>query len=99
MRISDWSSDVCSSDLECCRRRGGGDDRPARSPVGEPAERPLQEQCSKQRSCHEAGDARRSESGIDRKSVGEGKSVLVGVEHGGRRINKKKIINNRITYT
>src|SRR3546814_2681250 len=28
MRISDWSSDVCSSDLSCRRcRRGGGADR------------------------------------------------------------------------
>src|SRR3546814_12335135 len=25
MRISDWSSDVCSSDLEECRKRGLGD--------------------------------------------------------------------------
>src|SRR3546814_10874126 len=36
MRISDWSSDVCSSDLPCCRCRGGpvpGDRRTGQRPV------------------------------------------------------------------
>src|SRR3546814_4375909 len=34
MRISDWSSDVCSSDLRAARRRGGREsrDRPKRTP-------------------------------------------------------------------
>src|SRR3546814_3011670 len=31
MRISDWSSDVCSSDLERCRRATGGGPRDRRS--------------------------------------------------------------------
>src|SRR3546814_8479044 len=38
MRISDWSSDVCSSDLRhvgrACRRRHSGDRRPARRADG-----------------------------------------------------------------
>src|SRR3546814_8141599 len=32
MRISDWSSDVCSSDLDAGRVRAGADDEPAHDP-------------------------------------------------------------------
>src|SRR3546814_12159404 len=77
MRISDWSSDVCSSDLNGARwpRVLGG--RPGRS-------------CQEGRlwrHAAEAGDRRR---GQDRKSVVSGKSVSVRVDLGGRRIIKKK---------
>src|SRR3546814_21099878 len=98
MRISDWSSDVCSSDLRrrhlslagAVRRlrrveyagRGSGRNRL----FGEA--RPV---------------ARRADAGAriarcsqrDRKSVVEGKSVSVRVDIGGRRIIKKKQKENK----
>src|SRR3546814_16586238 len=97
MRISDWSSDVCSSDLgtppprvRCgsagrgCRRRPSGlshADRLSREyrwPRPDlPARRPY-------------GAAGAPSGRPDRKSVGEGKSVSVRVDLGGRRYLKKK---------
>src|SRR3546814_15349953 len=92
MRISDWSSDVCSSDLHrLCRigrwaviadprrqRRSGGD----RHPID-----------------HRAAPAEADHADLavalahaerpDRKSVVAGKSVSVRVDLGGRRIIKK----------
>src|SRR3546814_14116579 len=77
MRISDWSSDVCSSDLvgesmngasrDCSRRSAGPTLR---------SRRPRQKMKL-------GGDQ-------DRKSVVSGKSVSVRVDLGGRRIIQKK---------
>src|SRR3546814_13738908 len=105
MRISDWSSDVCSSDLVdtiltnvfqhtpegtsfAVTVRDGGtptvvveDDGPG-TPEPAPEERGVS-----------AGGSTGLGLGIvrrDRKSVGEGKRVLVRVHQGGRRILKKK---------
>src|SRR3546814_19551931 len=93
MRISDWSSDVCSSDLTYCMKkfahlleeRGVPWDRndPLQSRVGKyvkalEAEREIRE------------ITRRIIKSADRKSVVEGKSVSVGVDLGGHRIIKKK---------
>src|SRR3546814_3895777 len=81
MRISDWSSDVCSSDLPDARTGEGaggtaaGVAAPAQRPPGAGADRPGR-----------AGADRRQE----RKSVVKGKSVSVRVDLGGRRIIKKK---------
>src|SRR3546814_14448496 len=76
MRISDWSSDVCSSDLPC-----GGSGRRARShPSGFRPPRRSRRRSSADR----AGSWRRSEE----RRVG--KSVSVRVDLGGRRIIKKK---------
>src|SRR3546814_17222002 len=102
LRISDWSSDVCSSDLRSlrqwrrclvsrrCRGLCAGDPRP-RPAAPRRAQRP---EALAQRRAHEArtdpGGAR------ERKSVGEGKSGSVRVEHGGRRsINKKRKTTDR----
>src|SRR3546814_17713903 len=78
LRISDWSSDVCSSDLgaEQRRRQGLRGDAARRQGRGGGRESAL------------SGEGR---IGIgrgvqDRKSVVSGKSVSVRVEHGGRRI-------------
>src|SRR3546814_2777671 len=74
MRISDWSSDVCSSDL--------GDDAAAhRVPEGRQHE---------QRRADDERRDRDPQIDRDRKSVVEGKSVSVRVDLGGRRIIKKK---------
>src|SRR3546814_15788342 len=98
MRISDWSSDVCSSDLQRGDLRRGGDrggdrcDRPStrRHPPCAPR--------APERQAHGDGErrgrrARRSAARGrgDRKSVVQGKSVSVRVELGGRRIIKKKM--------
>src|SRR3546814_17959232 len=80
MRISDWSSDVCSSDLFGRRRLG-----PSMVDRGEPAQPGFTEQG------HVDAESQRAKPGIgDRKSVVSGKSVSVRVDLGGRRIIKKK---------
>src|SRR3546814_17492349 len=100
MRISDWSSDVCSSDLT--------------APPVEPAEeivdigavvtqieRDLAALLADQRvelSISRVGGpfmGRAGDANVDRKSVVEGKSVSVGVGLGGRRIIKKKKQNSQ----
>src|SRR3546814_15294206 len=104
MRISDWSSDVCSSDL-----RGGYQSSPATSrmtarksstaAVGLPLRRCKRQMArpgsSKVRSRGTISPVRISSSNSDiarkdRKSVVEGKSVSVRVDLGGRSIIKKK---------
>src|SRR3546814_14622986 len=83
MRISDWSSDVCSSDLQV----------PERGRADFETRRRISLACKAGEIKSDVGrgsvDDRRTAG--DRKSVVEGKSVAVRVDHGGRRIiNKKK---------
>src|SRR3546814_21105315 len=110
MRISDWSSDVCSADLPCrslgaAPRPGCGAALPAaRAP--RPADRHLAAavprlvgdragRCGGQpRSIMAALSLLRRRRRPDRKSVVEGKSVSVRVDVGGRRIIKKKKKSN-----
>src|SRR3546814_15738964 len=82
MRISDWSSDVCSSDLRTrCATAALRSLRCLRTAARSP--------------CRDKGIARRYRLPIsqppqsDRTSVGSGKSVSVRVDLGGRRIIKK----------
>src|SRR3546814_18757300 len=109
MRISDWSSDVCSSDLKAPDR----DDYRWETTVGEQrrASVHVHDGVSEDEfvAMREARDAtlavpklllpsiqvnirggRFPAAAADRKSVVEGKRVSVGVDLGGRRINKKK---------
>src|SRR3546814_15037689 len=102
MRISDWSSDVCSSDLfgddGRSDLRGGGRDQGRLFPPfrveggaggrrGRGLDRPRAPDVRDAAAC----EARRSaRSTADRKSVVEGTSLLVSVNLGGRRIIKKK---------
>src|SRR3546814_1910978 len=85
MRISDWSSDVCSSDLA-----GGAVDLPRAPEPGDRAQ--LQRPVERARVDMVIFDriARHDHLDRDRKSVVEGKSVSVRVDLGGRRIIKKK---------
>src|SRR3546814_13076902 len=106
MRISDWSSDVCSSDLEL-----GDDLAVARRHRGDLARGDFKDLLGDQRggralrrvleTRHRLGQLQfetfgRSHRGQgfaaaqDRKTVVTGKGVSVGVNHGVRRINKKK---------
>src|SRR3546814_17013770 len=97
MRISDWSSDVCSSDLRAGR---GGRACPGASTASPPTARPASRRArsGRTRSAACASSARaarrrrgRASRSTDRKSVGEGKSVAVRVSLGGRRnIQNKK---------
>src|SRR3546814_6570169 len=91
MRISDWSSDVCSSDLAALgdledigaqERKIDGDQKAEHRKCGRTAPAP-------QADGDEAGEQGIHDHG-DRKSVVEGKSVSVRVDHGGRRIIKQK---------
>src|SRR3546814_17657460 len=87
MRISDWSSDVCSSDLH----------RPIARGVGGHVEHVLN---AVDLLLERGGHGRRHSLGIgpgvggpqheDRKSVVQGKSVSVRVDLGGSRLLKKK---------
>src|SRR3546814_15922055 len=83
MRISDWSSDVCSSDLPPFGRgrRGAGLDcrRPALGVRGGHPHPGLPDRAR-----------RRGGRRPDRKSVVSGRSVSVRVDRGGRRYSKKK---------
>src|SRR3546814_18225064 len=93
MRISDWSSDVCSSDLQGRRRAVGLAQilhQHQRSPIRRRGQQ--RHDNNRQESHWRAEHAGRN--GLDRKSVVEGKSVSVRVDLGGRRIIKKK---NNIT--
>src|SRR3546814_11505193 len=81
MRISDWSSDVCSSDLH--RRRLVGDRRrPRRPPTAVRSAYPrLRRAAARSSSCR--CPARSEERRV-------GKECVVRVDLGGRRIIKKK---------
>src|SRR3546814_9458275 len=88
MRISDWSSDVCSSDLEAPAGREDYADRETWQKPGRSACRPRtagagDRQPRRQRARR---DARRG----DRKSVVSGKRVSVRVDLGGRLFLKPK---------
>src|SRR3546814_12161783 len=86
MRISDWSSDVCSSDLQVREERLDQD--------------LLAREVVEQAALGDAGGVgdRLDRGAADRKSVVSGKSVSVRVDLGGRRIIKKKRISTQYWY-
>src|SRR3546814_20825159 len=83
MRISDWSSDVCSSDLSASSRSRHLLDH----------QRDLEE--AEAGAAVFPGQGHAEEE--DRTSVGSGKSVSVRVALGGRRIIKKKKIQHTVS--
>src|SRR3546814_11073578 len=96
MRISDWSSDVCSSDLQQAGIADGPAPAGTASALGGGLERDRR-QCGAAAGAEHAplvqprlqpptGPAPGKRRGKDRKSVVEGKSVSVRVELGGRSI-------------
>src|SRR3546814_16163504 len=90
MRISDWSSDVCSSDLL------------ERLDSGEIAFDRLVIECTGLADPAPVAQTFFIDEELDRKGVVLGKSVSVRVDHGGSRIIKKKtrrniLRQNRIT--
>src|SRR3546814_15445585 len=97
MRISDWSSDVCSSDLPEDIGQFVDPAGPRPRPVGLPtanrgnANRHQVRQFALRHRLREA-KSHHPRTEADRKSVVEGKSVEVRVDLGGRRIIKKKNI-------
>src|SRR3546814_13535988 len=106
MRISDWSSDVCSSDLNRVRSSPCGGCEHVQGPVGSGGAgrgehggfRGRLHACrARWRPRDRAGRAQRGDA--DRKSVVEGKSVSVRVDLGGRRIIKKKTRKQRSATT
>src|SRR3546814_18969762 len=101
MRISDWSSDVCSSDLAA---QPHPLHRPrARLFGGRPAEGALSPlPCREGQGRHRAYHDRRLRRGVarqpgDRKSVVSGKRVSVRLDLGGGRIINKKIVYTNST--
>src|SRR3546814_15163544 len=102
MRISDWSSDVCSSDLSTLSRQArSGKHRTCGNPgqgttrirlqVAMQCAFPKGQECCGVRLQRPKAD--RASDGEDRQSVVWGKSVSVRVDLGGRRTsqNKKKV--------
>src|SRR3546814_11511574 len=101
MRISDWSSDVCSSDLEIFadeqqfRPRiakdeadfGGRETAVDRCETGPRTRRPAKERIP---AVMVFGQRRHAVTRRDRQSVVQGKRVSVRVELGGRRTSRKK---------
>src|SRR3546814_16057058 len=85
MRISDWSSDVCSSDLELGHRVALLHGFRCRDDSLGTAARAVRRDQDSEIKARPA-----PEGGADRKSVVEGTSVSVRVDLGGRRIIKKK---------
>src|SRR3546814_20633252 len=98
MRISDWSSDVCSSDLPTVTQwvLPPTDGRPEFRPADFVESRDTLYSLSME------GKGSAGPLVADRKSVVEGKSVSVRVDLGGRRIIKQKhadeIVGNTSTY-
>src|SRR3546814_15812193 len=104
MLISDWSSDVCSSDLACLFKRariGRGQEQRAAARSdrglshwpetrGPRADAALRPDRPPALWAHPKSPPRSPDRGRDRKSVVWGKSVSVRVDLGGRRIIKKK---------
>src|SRR3546814_18059412 len=99
MRISDWSSDVCCSDLRALRQQcgrwrrkivnGNGKGRPEKTKKS--ATGRIGCACSKLiRTAFDRPKGWGQGNSVDRKSVGEGKSVSVSVDLGGRRRIKQK---------
>src|SRR3546814_17840516 len=80
MRISDWSADVCSSDLRWPRPISGA---AAENPGLRRSPRLIL------RTRAQTKAVRRNGGLVDRKSVVSGTSVSVRVDLGGRRISKK----------
>src|SRR3546814_11783006 len=104
MRISDWSSDVCSSDLlqpgeSFSTPRLGTRDLGATLPTGVGVTDTIANAVHFQADHADEGyDGHKPGFFADRKSVVEGKSVSVRVDLGGRRIikkNKKQIDNHK----
>src|SRR3546814_20152744 len=98
MRISDWSSDVCSSDLlsVALYRQVAP---PWLSPAPLPCVAPTFLDVVKPRRGHLADSPSPPVSHADRKTVVYGKSVSVRVDLGGRRIlnKQKQHTHNRTT--
>src|SRR3546814_20841379 len=99
MRISDWSSDVCSSDLKGrlsyrwkSKYAGIGPADAARLKGLEEENRRLKNLLAESMLDNAAL------KDLDRKSVVEGKSVSVRVDLGGRRIIKKKTTRANTVY-
>src|SRR3546814_13575431 len=89
MRISDWSSDVCSSDLP---QPASSSASPASSTCMISARRCGSSRC-------DCGHSRYAQpAATDRKRVVSGKGVAVRVDLGGRRILKKKTTRNTCVY-
>src|SRR3546814_19153440 len=104
MRISDWSSDVCSSDLHphtIARRVQPQGDAPGTGVAAELQRHLPARKTQAARRIQSQGHESLYPGGVaagkraDRKSVVEGKSVSVSVDLGGRRIIKKKKDNSR----
>src|SRR3546814_19678970 len=93
MRISDWSSDVCSSDLCLALKAGRESGKQRRANARNDGQHHHLDARGNHIAEYTLGQERclvPERKRQDRKSVVEGKSVSVRVDLGGRRIIKKK---------
>src|SRR3546814_14643493 len=98
MRISDWSSDVCSSDLHHGVNRQQRAEQGRQQPHVDTRQRRRAQPHGDSGHEQEGPKAPEEDKG-DRKSVVEGKSVSVRVDLGGRRIIKQQITRRTTDYT
>src|SRR3546814_13684438 len=100
MRISDWSSDVCSSDLRRARQATESASNSMTTSSATASAPMMRLPANGGRFARVTSWCRQTTAlscSIDRKSVVEGKSVSVRVDLGGRRImNKKKVVYSDI---
>src|SRR3546814_15649638 len=97
MRISDWSSDVCSSDLDLYARVAPALTVYSGRPVPDPAFAPGAVLAALGYDADAVRARREAWSPEDRESVGSGKSVSVRVGFGGRRFIIKTKTNTNYT--
>src|SRR3546814_16278986 len=91
MRISDWSSDVCSSDLQYGRTARAEENRTTQSRMTSTMTANLQNLTHTTMAATPQSELPEPlGTGLDRKSVVSGKSESVRVDLGGRRTLKKK---------
>src|SRR3546814_13837800 len=98
MRISDWSSDVCSSDLSARSRRRRWQCAGALEAAGQARVRRGSGRCGQWLlgPISMSSTAGLAPAKADGESAGTGKSVIVCVDLGGRSTNKNKsTINNK----
>src|SRR3546814_20990495 len=100
MRISDWSSDVCSSDLQVDGQQAvaqvvAGDAGDDQFGMGFPG--CLEDDLGRRAGFDMAGDV--DVRILDRQSVVSGKSVSVRVDIGGRRLIKKKMQKTKVVQS
>src|SRR3546814_17354708 len=106
MRISDWSSDVCSSDLTMDGKEGHGKDKEAATQLSDTERALVMAKQSGAEVLLQVGSLAEDTSApakrifcIERKTVASGQSMSVLVDHGGCRLTHTKFSKHMYPIT